>query len=342
VIDAISIIEVVVHKLIGQGVEHITKSLGEQVGTQIAALNERMARIENMLEMELARHVKTGLTFVELGEFSKARDAFVKAEAIDPNAATAKLWLAKLLVVEGYGKPAFRRYVEALLLNPFLEHVPPSNDLNDVMRATWGRELDHWVATKFGNRVRAWLTYSVPDETVVSKMSCGGLNPVVQWSLGGKTVLSAFRLSDGECLWNRRCREEQTLCFATPRRVITRLLGPPEEYELLDPESGKTLRRMGSEYFHVVFGPAEAELQTLQPFTASNQAMRVPEMAEVQAVGSYEGVDDTKLCTDPFGGQLFQVSLTNRWTIRYPHHFIDMDTGERPRLLCSAQIRRTR
>jgi tetratricopeptide (TPR) repeat protein len=340
-IETISIIEVIAQKLIEKGAEHITKSLGEQVGTQIAALNERMARIENMLEMELARHVKTGLTFVELGEFSKARDEFVKAEAIDPNAATAKLWLAKLLVAEGYGRPAFRRYVEALQLNPFVENVPPSDDLNGIGRATWGRELDHWIATKFGNRLRAWLTYSVPDETVVSKMSCSGLNPVVLWSLGGKRILSAFRLSDGECLWSRRCRE-QTLCFATPRRVITRFLGPREEYELLDPESGKTLRRMGSEYFHVIFGPAEAELQTSQPFTASNQTMRVPEMAEVQAVGSYKGFDDTKLCTDPFGGRLFQLSLTNRWTIRYPHHFVDMDTGERPSLLSSAEIRRTR
>jgi tetratricopeptide (TPR) repeat protein len=305
-----TIVEAISSEVLERILDKFANQMTGDLDDRIQSLEEDLHGIERKVERQLAVHLKAGFTFLKMGDLQNARTEFVRAEAADPYAATAKLWLSAMLFKDGQWDFAMKMCRRALLLNPFVGYHPSS--YSNLFSAThsnvklqlrseiWSLQLkDKRFVDKFLKQplLKTWLKalkaefsskFAYRSQVAVRKVSCSGGNPVVFWRLGSdllteyEEIVSAFELANGKCLWNKFVRKEE-LCFATPLLVVLKSKEPAGGYELIDLQTGKRMAKMGTEYYKTVFCPNESYLYQVEPYEKSNVTMTDSIAAEARS-----------------------------------------------------------
>jgi tetratricopeptide (TPR) repeat protein len=206
----------VAHAVLGKALEEVVHKLHanvmKDVEPQIKSLENRLQGIEEKIDRQLAADLKAGLTFLRLGELINARDALIKAEANEPNAAAARFWLSVVLLKLGREDLAVDRFQSALQLNPFIvpRNLPAAlqiptgpNAEEAIIRANvpavnWGKgkwlnkvKVDNAPFSGWKDRLNTYyfkskrLLWSNLQAQVVKASASGG-NLVLMWRLNDR------------------------------------------------------------------------------------------------------------------------------------------------------------
>ncbi len=276
----------------------LKEGLKADLAAQAQLLVDRLDRIEEKIDRQLALPLKAGVTFLRLGKLEEAITELVRAESADAYSSVAKLWLGVALLSDGNATAALGYIEHAILLNPFVasqivasydEFFPSSiMQLNSARPTQWVQQLPNEEV--LGTLKSDWTTglktlgkelgsgFAARRSAGISAISISGKHPVICWRLGGDLsydydeVTSVFDMDTGRCLWSVLTKNT-VLCFATLRHAILRAGTEPIQYEFRDLETGKMARLMTRDYFETVFCPATIDLQALGVFTKSNKRM---------------------------------------------------------------------
>src|SRR5271165_6599302 len=121
------VVEFVASKIADQLMDRVIESFRHRLDAEYSALLDRLASIDAKIDAQLLAPLKSGLTFLQLGDLGNALVEFVRAQAVDPYAASSALCLGLLLQKLGRSEEGRRFIDESLQLNPFIVEglVPP-------------------------------------------------------------------------------------------------------------------------------------------------------------------------------------------------------------------------
>jgi len=86
----------------------------------LATFSDNLEQIADNVERQMLAPLRAGLTFVQLNEWEKARDEFIRAAATDEDSAVAKAWLGIALTKTGRPDVGRQCLISSVRLNPFL------------------------------------------------------------------------------------------------------------------------------------------------------------------------------------------------------------------------------
>ena len=213
----------VAHAVLGKALEEVVHKLHanvmKEVEPRIRSLEDRLHGIEEKLDRQLAADLKAGLTFLRLGELINARDALIKAEAAEPNAAAARFWLSVILLKLGREDLAVERFRGALQLNPFVVprslpaalQIPAGSSAEEavirdnVPAVKWGKgkwlnkvKVDNAPFSGWKDRLNTYyfrsrrLLWGNLQAQIVKASASGG-NLVVMWKLNDRVDYSLMQ-----------------------------------------------------------------------------------------------------------------------------------------------------
>jgi hypothetical protein len=325
-------------------VSKLEEGLSTRIKSEVDLIEERLVRIEEKIEKNMAMHLRAGLSFMRMGNWREAKNEFVRAEAVDSHSAMAKFWLGLILYRGSSKKLAAEKLRDSLHMNPYiipssimtLEQLQKKFSLKPNSRATWTIDL---------------TSSSCPDNLqykTINAVSLSGGNPVLDAGLG---VIAAVDISNGKYLWSKDTYVDRgmwkdgiwkELYFATPYYVVLKSHETPTTYELLDMQTGRSKTTMGQEYFEAIFCPNNSQLTQLDAFKRANckvesshtkvlkfaqtayknRKARLPLLKRVTHE-IYSAFDfnykywDEKEITDPLDAKLYRLNVRNDWKGKY-------------------------
>ena len=264
------IIEFVASKLAGLVLDKVLESFGQQMEVEHGILLGRLAALDSKVDTQLLAPLRSGLTFLRIGDIGQALTEFVHAQANDPYAAASALGLGLLLQKSGHVAEGKQFIEQAVQMNPYImegliPQLPPAPGpglsitssgqqiwrislLDKAFLATLPRRPLHFFPSYFAVRASA----------AVRSISTVALCPVVSWALGGnlrdepEQFVSVLHPESGACLWTQSLAGS-SLYFVTPRFVILKSNENPPMFKLVDIVSGSILKAMSDEYFRLAF-----------------------------------------------------------------------------------------
>lgn len=241
----------------------------------------RLAALDAKVDAQLLAPLRSGLTFLRLGNLDDALVEFVRAQAVDPYAPSSALCLGLLLQRMGRSAEGKRFVDESIHLNPYIvDGLIPEASLEPGLSLFMSRPsrqiwrislLDKSFLVELPRRPMHFPElFAERASAAVRHISTAALHPIVSWILGGNLLgspekyVSAFDVETGNCLWNLSSADS-TLCFVTPRFVVLKSDGEAPLFKLVDVEKGRVLRTMSEEYFRLAFlgGHPESSMGTL-------------------------------------------------------------------------------
>jgi len=249
-------------------------------------INTKIDDILNMQERQLGMWVKAGLTHLQIGEISEARDEFIRAEASDKRNATAKLYLAMILAQTGKLDVALVKLREAITINPFIVILfTPDNlklpgsfgkiaetlpqawscqlsdirftenliDDNSILSNNWNQSTFHAMSLSGGLLVFSLRLHDA--STINDKLFWGGID-TINTGFGERTLV-CFDPNTGKLKWCVAMPDKE-LVFATPTYVV--LKTEKAAYDFHETSNGIYSSSMGQEYFESIFFPGFATI----------------------------------------------------------------------------------
>ena len=293
--------------------DSITSRLKEQFIPSISetenrlnALMEGLDEINAKLELNSARHLKAGLTFMRLAYFDEAIKRFIDADAIDSRSALAKFWLGLLLFHNGKHSDGLKFIESALDLNPYILHLAidlsatdedlihkdPANDCDLNDHPIWQRDIND----------------------AISSVSLSGRNLIVE-SRYSRNV-SAYDISTGKELWSRSCNHPMRLFFATPTFVVLFDSETHGSFDFLSQRNGKYHSRMQASYFTTIFCPDISRLVALPTFQKSNATLPSHEDSFSEMRSDTKRYKDKTLLIAPLSTLETKIQVENNWKLK--------------------------
>jgi hypothetical protein len=351
------IANIIISRTFGTIIETVKSGLKEVLEPEFRSLERRINDLHASVQLQQAMWLKSGLTFLKLGEVVKARDEFIRAEASDKRSAVARFYLSLLLAYEGKLELAREKLHDAILINPFVSLLElrkwdrlPANykSKSKLPSKKWARHLNSEQSIKAIPESQHWVykfLLDIGDKGAITKCSCSGGGPVISWRLNSqfdfdddhKRVISALDFSTGKILWSSVVADKE-LHLVTPTYVILKT-NSENSYDLLSIKNGKSEGAMSADYYETVFCPDPGELQKLEEFKRSNRSMLTAKVIETYKQNRerqikskwgfaekifktlFSSIDfkylDQVALTDPLNANLYKFHFANYWKKDY-------------------------
>jgi tetratricopeptide (TPR) repeat protein len=296
-----------VSKIAGTAIDKFIRRL---VATNDACA-EAIGRTERNTERMLLAPLLEAITHLDLGDYAKAQERLIAAEAVDPLAAFPKLLLGVVLLKRGLKEAGQRRLRQSLELNPYnlpFHEWPVLTDTRESVRTRvldrslrFPGEISKTSVRREGWRATlpklVWFRGPVPaasiQEALLTELPEGDAVVIIRWLVGHespRSLISGVHLPSGDVLWTLEPSDCESLALATPTVVITKF--PTKKGDrfrfrgTVDPAAVEA--DMSTAYFQSMFCPQWPQLLMSNRYTVSradfqtdrrtvaDQALRLP------------------------------------------------------------------
>lgn len=223
-------------------------------------------------------HLRAGLRHLGLGNWDKATDLFVLAEASDSFSASAKTFLGMALAIGNKHEASKTAIKDAFDLNPFVPMalLDSNGELMHPVHTNvknWTRELPNSQAVRSLPKPR-WYRISHPRTYArVDAISTSGGDPIIQWGCGtgphgrwDEPLLSRIGFESGDVKWTIPIKIG-TLQFSSSRIVYVK---DGDRWSLFSSHDGSLVGDFGQAYSEAAYFPAWARQRTEQVFKKLN------------------------------------------------------------------------
>ncbi len=345
--------EPVVSILLKQVLKTAKSSLFQELRPELLKIEARLLTIHTMVEQQRAMWLKSGLSFIQLGQYGSALEDLVRAVASDDKSAVANFVLSALLARDGRNDAAKHYFTEAWMINPFCVLRFLSAPELSVTSVDGPPSIAWRLSVKTDKSIKAtlpkqkWWGKLIPDEDgALSAVACSGGKLVACWDkihqvspiasivvpfLGsmavpfpGARVVSLIDLDRGVCTWSRLVKRKMKLLLATPRYLLMR-----DEDNLIScllADSGADSGEMSPEYLETIFCPFFDLVLSSGEYAASHKVFTLSldqfskKLASQRLLHSGTKIEESEEVgiVDPTRSSHDRIGARNSWTWEPP------------------------
>jgi hypothetical protein len=306
------LVSALVGSVLDLGIDRLVQRLADAKSPLTHAIN----RIEDNTERQLLAPLKEGLSYLDLEEFTRARDRLIAAEALDDLAPVPRLLLGLTLIELGSHKQGADRLLASLELNPFIApEILALPAAHTVLQASGARgpsvvemNLPSAIDGTGSIQLRDWrrrvprALWRLGPSACITRLamtpgrSSSEAAVAMQWSSDGVLPapehLAVFRVPSGGMSWYTQLDKSEEILLVTPRLVATQcqeLDRRRVKVRSLDSD-GTPSADVSLEYFTTMFAPNLSE-DPPDAYKRTHAALVKPDLESVRARGMAQHPD---------------------------------------------------